>query len=139
MARSKISRFRRRGGTAVATVCIALAMPGSAFAYHIVQYFGTATIPWNVVRYSAFNYMQMNRVYRPTPKTFALYYNTNQGNQYEENRYSNPFVHDNAGGYTNANCVDVDPFSHSGTPNTTCQYQVLHVMRPDGGETHEDH
>jgi len=114
-----------RAGVILAVLCASLVLPGAAIAYHIVTYYGTASIAWNIPRHSGYNTMQMNRVYRPTPKTFALWYEG--GLQYDENRNTNPFVHDNPGGYTRAYCADVDPYVYTGTPNTTCQYKVLHT------------
>ena len=111
----------------VVAFCAALILPATALSYHIWTYVGpSATIAWNNAYPSGTNNMQMNRVYRPTPKTFALWYNTSQGYQFEQDRFTNPFVHDNPGGYTNSNCADTDPYVFTGTSNVTCQYKTFH-------------
>jgi hypothetical protein len=116
---------RQRTILLVAFALIALVVPASALSYHIVTYFGpSAHANWNFDYASGSTSMAVNRVYRPTPKTFALFYGT--GQQYEENRFSNPFIHDNAGGYTNSHCADVDDLDHGGTNNVTCQYKRHH-------------
>ncbi len=114
---------RGRVATIVAVVA-ALVLPSVAASYHIYTYFGTATIGWSIVRSSGTNYMKMNRVYRPTPHTFDLYYGN--GAQFDHDRYTNPFTHDNPGGYTWSNCANDDPYDSSPWPSVTCQYQVFH-------------
>jgi hypothetical protein len=99
----------------------ALMMTGVALGVTVHTYFGpNGGAQWDFQYVSGYNNMAWNRVYRPTPKTFALFYGS--GAQYAENRNDNPFLHNQSGGYTTASCADVDPYVHTGTSNVTCQY-----------------
>jgi len=76
---------------------------------------------WNYLyQSSGYNYPDSNRVYRPTPHTYALFYGN--GAQYDEDRIHNPFWHQQAGGYTWSNGANVDPYDHGGWCTTTFQF-----------------
>lgn len=75
---------------------------------------------WDYEYSSGYNYPVWNRVYRPVPHTYALFYGN--GAQYAENRNMNPFWHQQAGGYTTSNGANVDPYDHGGWCTTTFQY-----------------
>jgi hypothetical protein len=121
--RRPIILSRGRIAVLVAVVC-GLVLPSVAASYHINTYFGTASAAWNVAHDSGYNNMKMNRVYRPLYHTFALYYG--DCCQYDEDRNTNPFTHNNPGGYTWSSCANVDPYDHNPWPTVTCQYQTFH-------------
>jgi hypothetical protein len=103
---------------------IALSISGGA-AGLVHTYFGpSGYAQWAVDYHSGFNYPQYNRVYRPVPNKFWLWYSDGAGHvyQFEENTWTNPFVHNQPGGYRQSVCSNrTDGYPPVVYP-TTCQY-----------------
>jgi hypothetical protein len=112
-------------------LCLALviALSISAGASGVVHtYFGPdGYAQWAYSYSSGFNYPQYNRVYRPTGNEFWLWYSDGTyAYQLEMNTWSNPFVHNQAGGYRKSVCSNRTAWSLP-PPGpvvypTTCQY-----------------
>jgi hypothetical protein len=114
-----------RGATLVAALLIAVGICASAALAVVHDYEGypggwPRCINWNTEYLSYSNYAIWNRVYRPTPRTYALYYDG--GAQYATNASDNPFWHNQSGGYTMSHGADVDDGNHSGQCTVTFQY-----------------
>lgn len=107
---------------ALAATVATLATAGSAGAL-VHTYFGpSGYAQWAVDYNSAFNYPQYNRVYRPIGYTFWLWYSDGTYvYQFESNSGSNPFVHNQAGGYRQSVCSNRNDYGVVVYP-TTCQF-----------------
>lgn len=107
----------------VASSFVAVVSSGALFAGAAISavhtYFGNeATMPAYGLSWTpGYNYLNWNRVYRPTGNLFELYYEG--GAQYASNSGSNPFWHNQSSGYTRAYCGNLEGHSVN---TVTCQY-----------------
>ena len=70
---------------------------------------------------SSWNEMAWNRVYRPAPRYYTLYYTDGTyAYQYDRQSDPNPFWHNQAGGYRRSVCMHSQDGGYWGP--TTCQY-----------------
>ena len=104
-------------------LAITLSVAGGA-AGLVHTYFGpSGYAQWAVDYNSGFNYPQYNRVYRPVPNEFWLWYSDGTyAYQFEANTWNNPFVHNQAGGYRQSVCTNRTSYYPPVVYPTTCQY-----------------
>lgn len=108
----------------VLVVAVAVSISAASAKAVVHTYFGpSGYAQWAVDYNSGFNYPQYNRVYRPVGNKFWLWYSDGTYvYQFEENTWSNPFVHNNAGGYRQSVCSNRTALDPPVVYPTTCQY-----------------